>query len=368
MPPAARIGDMHVCPMVNPGPVPHVGGPEVAGSPDVIVGYMPQGRVGDTLICVPATDSIAMGSPTVLVNNKPAARLGDPTAHGGKLVAGCPTVLIGDSGQGSTLSAAAASGKPFCEECEKAKAKAEAEAKARAEQEKPPPPNTAPPDAVTAAPAEPTPVEQAIAEVYQKGTITKPEIDALSDRVAAQVDGKVAKAPLKGTKRILEKAADYAEDRGSETVEPEDVRKLKDIVRNTIIVAHGKEAEALALLREAAPGIPDRAVKIVQAATDACGYSGMNIAVPASTGMICEVQINSPHMIFAKEKPEDARRILGPETYDALAAKPGMPEGGKGHTLYEAYRVLGAADPKKAEIAAESRAYYDSVRKAVGVI
>jgi uncharacterized Zn-binding protein involved in type VI secretion len=85
---------MHTCPMVNPGPVPHVGGPEISGSADVITGYMPQGRVGDTLICVPATDKIAKGSSNVLVNGKMAARIGDSTVHGGVIVAGCPTVII----------------------------------------------------------------------------------------------------------------------------------------------------------------------------------------------------------------------------------------------------------------------------------
>ena len=122
MPPAARITDMHTCPMVNPGPVPHVGGPEISGSPDVITGFQPQGRVGDTLICVPATDKVAMGSPTVLVNNKMAARLGDPTAHGGVLVLGCTSVLIGSSAQAESLSAAARDHKAFCEECEKKRA------------------------------------------------------------------------------------------------------------------------------------------------------------------------------------------------------------------------------------------------------
>jgi uncharacterized Zn-binding protein involved in type VI secretion len=145
MPPAARITDMHTCPMVNPGPVPHVGGPEVSGSPDVITGFQPQGRVGDTLICVPATDKVAMGSPTVLVNNKMAARLGDPTVHGGVLVSGCPTVIIGQSGQGATLAGAAKTGTPFCEECEKAKKAAEA-----AELKEAPPANAPPADAIEA--------------------------------------------------------------------------------------------------------------------------------------------------------------------------------------------------------------------------
>ncbi len=121
MPPASRITDMHTCPMVNPGPVPHVGGPDISGSPDVIVGFLPQARMGDSLICVPAIDSIQKGSPTVLVNGRQAARIGDPTAHGGVLVAGCPTVLIGESGQGATLRGAAKDGTPFCEECERLK-------------------------------------------------------------------------------------------------------------------------------------------------------------------------------------------------------------------------------------------------------
>jgi uncharacterized Zn-binding protein involved in type VI secretion len=95
--PAARITDMHTCPMVTPGtpPIPHVGGPIVQGSPTVITGDMPQARVGDQCICIGPTDIIVMGSPTVFVNDMPAARLGDETAHGGVIVVGLPTVLIG---------------------------------------------------------------------------------------------------------------------------------------------------------------------------------------------------------------------------------------------------------------------------------
>lgn len=98
--PAARIGDMHTCPAVNPGPVPHVGGPVSKGSPNVITGSMPQARVTDMAVCVGPPDMIVKGSATVLVNGLPAARLGDSTAHGGVIVAGCPTVLIGDAGGG----------------------------------------------------------------------------------------------------------------------------------------------------------------------------------------------------------------------------------------------------------------------------
>lgn len=95
MPPAARITDMHTCPMLT-GTVPHVGGPILPpGEPTVLIGGMPSARVGDMATCTGPPDSIAMGSATVFIGGMPAARMGDVTAHGGTIVAGCPTVLIG---------------------------------------------------------------------------------------------------------------------------------------------------------------------------------------------------------------------------------------------------------------------------------
>ncbi|MFA7556071.1 MAG: PAAR domain-containing protein [Spongiibacteraceae bacterium] len=92
--PAARIGDMHVCPQVT-GIVPHVGGPIAVGASTVLIGGMPAARVGDMAICVGPPDSISVGSATVLIAGKPAARMGDACGHGGSIVVGCPTVLIG---------------------------------------------------------------------------------------------------------------------------------------------------------------------------------------------------------------------------------------------------------------------------------
>lgn len=95
MPPAARITDMHVCPMTS-GPVPHVGGPVLPpGAVTVLIGGLPAATVGDMAVCTGPPDSIIMGSTTVMIGGKPAARMGDSTAHGGKIVAGCPTVIIG---------------------------------------------------------------------------------------------------------------------------------------------------------------------------------------------------------------------------------------------------------------------------------
>lgn len=94
--PAARITDMHTCPMVT-GIVPHVGGPIISPCcPTVLIGGLPAARVGDMAVCTGPTDTIAMGSPTVQIGGQMAARIGDPTVHGGVIVVGLPTVLIGE--------------------------------------------------------------------------------------------------------------------------------------------------------------------------------------------------------------------------------------------------------------------------------
>jgi uncharacterized Zn-binding protein involved in type VI secretion len=148
--PAARLGDMHTCPMVTPGlpPVPHVGGPVTGpGIPTVLIGGTPAAVMGDMCVCVGPPDTIIMGSTGVFIGGKPAARLGDPTVHGGVITLGCPTVLIGETSPGTggqvaafllnmalsqmnsgpavqaaqiiTLKKAAKNGIPFCEKCSK---------------------------------------------------------------------------------------------------------------------------------------------------------------------------------------------------------------------------------------------------------
>lgn len=138
--PAARITDMHTCPMFD-GPKPHVGGPIIPPcAVTVLTGGLPQARVTDKAICVGPPDMIVKGSATVLVSGLPAARMGDMTVHGGVIVMGCFTVLIGDAGGGgggggggAAMSEAAAfsapkmqakaqigaakEGKPFCAIC-----------------------------------------------------------------------------------------------------------------------------------------------------------------------------------------------------------------------------------------------------------
>ena len=96
--PAARLSDMHTCPMQTPGtpPIPHIGGPIIGpGVPTVLLGKMPAAVVGDSCTCVGPPDSIVKGSATVLIGGRPAARMGDTTAHGGSIVLGQANVLIG---------------------------------------------------------------------------------------------------------------------------------------------------------------------------------------------------------------------------------------------------------------------------------
>jgi len=96
--PASRLTDMHVCPMMTPGlpPIPHVGGPIVSpGKPTVLIGGLPAARVGDMCVCVGPPDTIVTGAFTVLIGGQPAAHITSSCAHGGLVVMGCPTVLVG---------------------------------------------------------------------------------------------------------------------------------------------------------------------------------------------------------------------------------------------------------------------------------
>jgi len=87
--PAARRTDMHACPIHGGGPI------LVPCCPTVLVGALPAARITDLAVCIGPTDPIVVGSPTVLIGGLLAARLGDATGHGGVIVQGLPTVLIG---------------------------------------------------------------------------------------------------------------------------------------------------------------------------------------------------------------------------------------------------------------------------------
>jgi uncharacterized Zn-binding protein involved in type VI secretion len=110
MPEAARLTDLHTCP-ASTGPTPHVGGPIEPGDPcTVFIGGLPAARTGDPAACEGPPDSIANGEPTVQICKRPAARLGDEMAHGGRVVIGCPSVVIGSTNQATAIAGAVKAG------------------------------------------------------------------------------------------------------------------------------------------------------------------------------------------------------------------------------------------------------------------
>lgn len=187
----------------------------------------------------------------------------------------------------------------------------------------------------------------ALQTMLQRAPAAKAEVDALADSIAGAFGGRVAKAPVKSEGRAIEKImADYAGDAG----------RIKDLVRNTIIV-DAKDIGRVVSRLEAAGA----KVKTVAAAGDPLGYSGINATIVTKSGLTAEIQVNTAKMIFAKESAGNARAILGDATYQAIAREAGVP-GGRGHELYEQWRALPPDSAQAKAIAAESRAYYAHFR------
>jgi hypothetical protein len=196
-----------------------------------------------------------------------------------------------------------------------------------------------------------SPTELQLDEMYAKAPTAKAEIDALADSIAKETGGTLAKAPLKQRGRALEKAIkDY---RG-------DASKVKDIARNTIVADWNQYDKAVALLKG-----HGAKVKNIDRTSDPMGYSGTNTVIETKAGLPAEIQVNTPEMIYAKEPPANGRAILGEKKYADLAAQTGVP-GGRGYQLYEEWRSLPPGDPRRDQLEAESRAYYDQIRRAWG--
>ena len=187
--------------------------------------------------------------------------------------------------------------------------------------------------------------------LYGRAPLAKREIDSIADEVAGAFGGRVAKAPLKSRDRAAQKIiGDYGGD----------ASQIKDLARNTIIVPEGRmDQVAVELARRGAT------VKQIRSSTDPLGYSGINAFMKTRSGVLAEIQVNSPAMIYGKSSPDIARRILGEETFSAIATRSGV-VGGQGHRFYEQWRVLDWNTPQARAIAMRSRAYYDAVRRASG--
>jgi hypothetical protein len=175
----------------------------------------------------------------------------------------------------------------------------------------------------------------------------KDEADNLAKRIAGEFGGTVSEAPIKTEESALRKIlADYGGN----------AARIKDLARNTIIVDQGDVAAVAARLKALGAD-----VKVISGATDPLGYSGVNASFKTASGITAEIQVNTAKMIYAKESVAKAREILGSAVYDAIAKEVGV-VGGRGHTLYEQYRVLDPASAQAQAIARESQAYYAKFR------
>jgi hypothetical protein len=196
-------------------------------------------------------------------------------------------------------------------------------------------------------------------EMLERAPAAKAEADKLAQTIAGAFPGsRVAVAPVKSEKRAMEKIlADYAGD----------ATQMKDLARNTIVTDPDNIPAIIQRLRAAGANVKivknegedDRTDPALTTRIDRLGYTGINATVTTASGLVAEIQVNSARMIYAKEKPEDSRAILGEKTYEKIRQESGV-EGGKGHALYEQFRSLPAAgeDARKDAITAESRAYY----------
>lgn len=194
------------------------------------------------------------------------------------------------------------------------------------------------------------PVDQLINRAKEAG----PEVDKKATTIAKKHDATITPINYKSRASILRKAKD--EYNG-------DISQIKDAVRTTIVV--NKPGDIDLVLKDLG-ALPETVrIKKQEANKDPLGYSGSIVNFKASNGLISEIQVNTPEMIFAKEKPEDAIRILGLERWQEIKDKYGL-EGGLGHKYYEEWRELDKQEPKNltllAEIEALSTKYYNSFR------
>lgn len=187
-----------------------------------------------------------------------------------------------------------------------------------------------------------------IESVLKLGVDAKTHVDSVAQELADKHGISVSTAPLKKAARIQEKAdSDYGGDIG----------KVKDVARNTLVAGNHKIEAVLADLKAR----PDFVGYKEQKATDFHGYSGHIVNLKAPNGLTSEMQVNTPEMIYAKEKPADAKKILGVPLFNKIAEKTGI-VGGQGHVLYARWRSPIASIQEKDLLSRGMAKYYNAIR------
>ena len=180
-------------------------------------------------------------------------------------------------------------------------------------------------------------------ELVNRASLVGNEVQSLAESIAKKHKGFVTPINYKSISSITRKVT-------TESITPYDI---KDAVRTTIIVPKSQIDQVLNELFES-----DSFVRLKRQKPESfMGYSGNIVNIQASNGLIAEIQVNTDRMIYAKEKPEDAKRILGEKRWKEIQKQTGM-KGGLGHKYYEEWRVLDKADKKAQKIAEKSIEYY----------
>ena len=186
-------------------------------------------------------------------------------------------------------------------------------------------------------------VQTSVKEIMQKATAVGDEVQAVAERIARKNKGYVTIINFKSEESILRKV-------NTEGITPYDI---KDAVRTTIIVPKSKIEDTLQEL-----SVETGFMRLKRQRPESfMGYSGNIINIRTSNGLIAEIQVNTERMIYAKEMPNDAKKILGEERWNEIRKRTSM-EGGLGHKYYEEWRKMDRTSDKAQNIAQKSIEYY----------
>ncbi|MBO8460129.1 MAG: hypothetical protein IAA73_07350 [Bacteroidetes bacterium] len=186
-------------------------------------------------------------------------------------------------------------------------------------------------------------IDNSIEEIIRKSSQVGEEVQNVAKKIADKYGGFVTPINFKSKASIARKIT-------TDGINPYDI---KDAVRTTIIVPKNNIEYVLNEL-----SIMDIFLrKKIQSPESNLGYSGNIVNIKTSNGIVAEIQVNTEMMIYAKEKPENAKLILGAQKWGEIRRKTGM-DGGLGHEYYEEWRILEKTSEKAIDIEKKSTEYY----------
>ena len=189
-------------------------------------------------------------------------------------------------------------------------------------------------------------LDEAINETRSKAQLSGNEVQSLAEGIARRYGATCTPINFKGAGSIRRKV--YSERGENPTFTPD---ALKDTVRTTIVASRSDIQEVISMLKDSGGFLRHKPQRTP------LGYTGHIVNIRTKNGMVGEIQVNTARMIYAKEKPADARRVIWDDLWNKIHRETGL-EGGLGHRFYEAYRVLDPDSPEAKRILEQSREYY----------